>query len=238
MLLKKRLEKFLFPNKTELFILLFILIILFSASCRKEEKSERAKLQNQSPQENLTSTISSETKEVKPEIQEKKVSSGTVNIELALERLEKAYSALEEAARRIPRESFDPQAIIQKCGGDSFKLFEWVRDETSFIPYQGCLRGPVGVLMDRRGNSLDRAILLHELLKLAGYEARLARRHLGEKETQKLIKEVKSTQNNPRLPISSQSASLDEDLIDYYAQNYGLDKQMLLRTISQAKSRQ
>jgi hypothetical protein len=36
------------------------------------------------------------------------------------------------------------------------------------------LRGPIGVLMDRQGNSLDRAILLATLLQRAGHGARLA----------------------------------------------------------------
>ena len=71
------------------------------------------------------------------------------------------------AEKEIPRDTFDPQAIIDKVGKDPNKLFEWVRDNTYWVPYRGMLRGHVGVLMDRVGSSLDRSLLLAELLRRA-----------------------------------------------------------------------
>ena len=38
--------------------------------------------------------------------------------------------------------------------------FRSVRSHTVWVPYRGLLRGATGVLMDRRGDSLDRAELL------------------------------------------------------------------------------
>lgn len=96
-----------------------------------------------------------------------------------IERLENLFDALEDLKDEIPRDTFDPEAIIEKVGKDPIKLFEWVRDNTYLVPYRGVLRGPIGVLMDRMGNSLDRALLLHELLTRAGHDARLGHTTLG-----------------------------------------------------------
>ena len=85
------------------------------------------------------------------------------------------FRALDAATKRIDRTSFDPVAVVEKVGSRTDALFVWVRDNTRWVPYRGALRGPVGVLMDRSGNSLDRALLLGELLQLGGHTARLAR---------------------------------------------------------------
>ncbi len=53
--------------------------------------------------------------------------------------------------------------------------FEWVRDQTRPVPYEGVLRNSVGVLQDRQGNSLDRSLLLLEMLEAQGYSVRMAR---------------------------------------------------------------
>jgi len=95
--------------------------------------------------------------------------------------LDRYFQALEEAAKEIPRETYDPQSIVDLVGKDPEALFKWVRDNTCLLPYQGVLRGPIGVLMDRFGNSLDRALLLYELLRLAGLDVRLAHGTLSEK---------------------------------------------------------
>src|SRR5205823_11419502 len=92
--------------------------------------------------------------------------------------MERAFKALEAAEKEIPRDTFDPKAIVDKVGKEPDKLFEWVRDNTYWVPYQGCLRGPTGVLMDRLGSNLDRALLLAELLRTAGHQVRLAHAEL------------------------------------------------------------
>jgi hypothetical protein len=82
----------------------------------------------------------------------------------AAEQLAKLFPVLEAVDREIPRDTFDLQAIIDKAGREPAALFKWVQDETSLVPYRGVLRGATGVLMDRLGNSLDRALLLASLL--------------------------------------------------------------------------
>ncbi len=112
--------------------------------------------------------------------------------EAPAETLKRCFLALEAISAEVPRGTFDPQAIVEKAGRDPAKLFEWVRDETLWVPYQGELRGPAGVLMDRVGNSLDRSLLLAELLRLAGHKVRLAHASLTEQQAGELLSRVRA----------------------------------------------
>ncbi len=53
-------------------------------------------------------------------------------------------------------------------------LVNWVHSNTRLVSYAGVLRGPDGVLADGFANSADRAVLLAELLRLAGYSPVIA----------------------------------------------------------------
>jgi len=105
--------------------------------------------------------------------------------------LEKLYANLESKDRALPAETFDPAAVVKKVGTDPQHLFEWVRDNTYWVPYQGSLRGPVGVLVDRVGSTLDRALLLAELLRIAGHNVQIARAALNEAEAAKIQASLK-----------------------------------------------
>lgn len=87
--------------------------------------------------------------------------------------LESTCKLLEAVQKDLPREGFDPKAVVESNGRDPSKLTAWVRDHTSWVPYRGVLRGPIGVLQDRCGGTLDRTLLLAELLTNAGREVRL-----------------------------------------------------------------
>lgn len=106
-------------------------------------------------------------------------------------KLNDAYEALDRAERQIPRDTFDPQAIIEQVGRDPAKLFAWVRDHTYWVPYRGALRASRGVLMDRVGSSLDRSLLLAELLRLSGQEVRLVHRTIDPAAAGQLIAKVR-----------------------------------------------
>lgn len=93
--------------------------------------------------------------------------------------LNNSLRAIEDGDRAAPRDRWDPGYIVRLTGSDPSRIFAWVRDSTRWIPYHGLLRGAVGVLMDRRGNSLDRALLLATLLEQAGHRARLAHAELS-----------------------------------------------------------
>lgn len=88
--------------------------------------------------------------------------------------LSKLYAGFEQTLRELPRDRFDPATVAEAVGRDADKLAAWVRDNTDPLPYRGALRGTTGVLMDRGGNSLDRSLLLAELMQSSGFETRLA----------------------------------------------------------------
>jgi hypothetical protein len=88
--------------------------------------------------------------------------------------------ALATVMAEIPRDTFDVSTLAGKVGSDPMTLTAWVRDNTYWVPYSGALRGPRGVLMDRLGSSLDRSLLLAELLTDAGHSVRLATRTLSD----------------------------------------------------------
>jgi hypothetical protein len=94
-------------------------------------------------------------------------------------KLERSFQVLNDAERKAATDTYDLASVVRQAGGDSAKLFEWVRDRTSWAPYRGALRGSMGVLMDRTGNSLDRALLLADLLRMAHIPVRLAHGRLS-----------------------------------------------------------
>lgn len=104
-----------------------------------------------------------------------------------LAEIDSSFRALEDAERTSPRDRWDPDYVVSMVGRDPQRLFAWVRDNTHWIPYRGVLRGPVGVLMDRLGNSLDRALLLATLLDKAGHTVRLAHGTLTEEQALALL---------------------------------------------------
>ena len=105
--------------------------------------------------------------------------------------LDRMGAVLEQSVKSLPADTFDIASVATLVGNDSIKAFEWVRDHTTWVPYGGCLRGSFGVLQDRLGNSLDRAILLGELLQAAGHEARLVHATLAPDDAVKLLAKVR-----------------------------------------------
>jgi hypothetical protein len=150
------------------------------------------------------------------------------------DKLKKLFQALEAAARDIPRETFDTKAVIEHVGRDPVKLFHWVRDETVLVPYRGALRGPQGVLMDRLGNSLDRALLLHEFMRLAGHQARLARAALSEEQANQVLRNARAIPQGGLPAALNRSRQAPDELVkrmEQYAQQYQLDQAELRNII-------
>jgi len=94
---------------------------------------------------------------------------------------------IEVSQAKMPRDRFDPAVIVAGASGDPAKLMAWVRDNTRLVSYAGSLRGALGVLMDRNGNSLDRSVLLVRLLALARFDARIVSAKLSGAESAKLL---------------------------------------------------
>lgn len=149
----------------------------------------------------------------------------------AADQLERLFAALKEALQEFPKDSFDPESIIQKIGNDPTRLFEWVRDNTCLIPYRGSLRGSLGVAMDRLGNSLDRSLLLYELINLAGYDARLARGTLSKTEAKDLLSNITSL--TIMHSTSPENEPVSEDIIEKYAEKYQLNLAGFRKTVEE-----
>lgn len=108
-----------------------------------------------------------------------------------------------------------PAVVIEATGTDPVAILGWVRDETEWVPYGGALRGAQGVLMDRVGNGLDRALLLAELLAIAGHDdVRLARATLDGDAAAALVASavVDETMGLPEL--SGDLADLPHDVVE------------------------
>jgi hypothetical protein len=102
----------------------------------------------------------------------------------------------------LPRVEFDPSALVATIGKDPQKLFEWVRNRTYWAPYRGLLRGSKGVMLDRIGSSLDRAVLLGDLLRRAGYTVRLANAQLPEVRAHELLGKVQAIPAQRRMTVA------------------------------------
>ncbi len=87
----------------------------------------------------------------------------------------------------LPRAEFDAAALAGKLGKNPQANFEWVRDHTWWAPYRGLLRGSQGMMLDRVGSNLDRAVLLGDLLRLSGHDVRLAHAELTESRARELL---------------------------------------------------
>src|SRR6266568_9483268 len=107
-----------------------------------------------------------------------------------LAQLDRSLRAIEDGERESPRDLWDPQYIVDHVGRDPAALFAWVHNNTFWVPYHGLLRGPAGVLMDRQGNSLDRAVLLATLLEKTGNTVRLAHGELTREQAFDLLPDL------------------------------------------------
>ena len=148
--------------------------------------------------------------------------------------LDNSLRAIEDGLRELPRDRWDPDYVVQQVGTDPQRLFEWVRDHTSWIPYRGVLRGPVGVLNDRLGNSLDRAVLVATLLEKAGHVVRLARRELGVEEGLELTAwaVTGSSPDEPPTEVDESESQPPQAGIPAIATLYQLDAASVERTLS------
>jgi hypothetical protein len=134
--------------------------------------------------------------------------------------------ALQWVADQIPRETFDLQAVLGQTDKSPDRIFQWVRDQTSWVPYRGLLRGDQGVLMDRVGNSLDRSMLLYALLRAAGGTPRLAHAVLDDSSAKELLRKVRGA---PRKAVAATQRGYvpDDAAIDKCARQSGMDAAVL-----------
>lgn len=151
--------------------------------------------------------------------------------DVRLTQVRNSLRALEDAVKELPRDSFEVGAVLQETGNDPDAMFQWVRDRTCWVPYHGLMREDVGALMDRLGNSLDRAYLLASLLKASGRDVRLAHAQLDPALAESLVRKVRL------LPVPKKPApSTKENPYVAAARQYGIDQQLAGRVIAQCAS--
>lgn len=108
-------------------------------------------------------------------------------VQQAADAIREAYDAAHLALKDFPRDRFATEPALDESDYDSEAIAKWVDQNTRWVPYRGILRGAEGVLLDRKGNSLDRSLLLARLLEDAGYDARLARGYLSEEAAEAML---------------------------------------------------
>ena len=121
-------------------------------------------------------------------------------------------------AAELPRSEFDPAALAQELGKNPQAHFEWVREHTWWAPYRGLLRGSRGLLLDRVGSNLDRAVLLGDLLRLSGHEVRLAHAELSQSQAREMLNDVRPPPHQrlspaPRARVANVSKHAIDDLV-------------------------
>lgn len=143
---------------------------------------------------------------------------------------EKAAELIEDLLPQIPCDTFDLNVIVEQAHSEPTRLFKWVRDNTYLVPYRGLLRSGQGVLMDRVGNSLDRAMLLFQLLEKAGQRVRLARGNLSDEQLKALVEGRRQVPPEGALPRSQEATGENAAaLIAKLAVKHGLDAAKLKR---------
>lgn len=104
--------------------------------------------------------------------------------------LEGSLHAIAAGDSASPRDRWDPDYVADHLRRNRQAIIRWVRANTYWIPYRGVLRGPAGVLLDRQGNSLDRALLLAAMLSRAGDTVRLAHGQLTRAQALAILPEL------------------------------------------------
>ena len=107
-------------------------------------------------------------------------------VEEAAQLIRKAHDEARKAVEALPQDRFEMGVLLEEAEFDPETIAQWVADEIDWIPYEGVLRGANGVLLDRQGNSLDRSLLLSELLETAGYDTRLVQGQRSEEAIEQL----------------------------------------------------
>ncbi len=152
--------------------------------------------------------------------------------------LERGLTGLKSAEQARSRAHWDADYVANRLGPDPQALLGWVRRSTYWVPYRGILRGAPGVLMDRQGNSLDRALLLSALLTASAQPNRIAHAQLPRDQAEQLLPLLAARRH--RLEPVDQGPTIDPgDEIRHVVGGFDLDADALAHSIQvHAKSMQ
>jgi hypothetical protein len=113
-----------------------------------------------------------------------------IEVEKIAAEIKELYYQAQEILEDLPQDRFDRAWVLEQADFEPDSIFDWIVQNTSWVPYQGVLRGAEGVLLARKGNSLDRSLLLSALLEDAGYETRLAHAQLSKATVKRVLQQI------------------------------------------------
>ena len=155
-------------------------------------------------------------------------------ISAAKERASPAAATLEKSLRALAagdsagsRDRWDPDYVADQLGRNPAVIIRWVRANTYWIPYHGVLRGSAGVLLDRQGNSLDRALLLASMLARAGDTVRLAHGELTREQALARLPELIARRRRAAQALSTDAEPDMRTDISRVAVRYHLDERAI-----------
>jgi hypothetical protein len=90
---------------------------------------------------------------------------------------------------RLPASLTDIKALAASLPTPQ-AAFEFVRDQIALEPYPGNLKTPLAALVTRGGNTLDRALLLAEILRAHGIAVRIAHGRLSPERARQLLQQI------------------------------------------------
>lgn len=130
--------------------------------------------------------------------------------------------------QRLSAEELSPKRLVASMGrrATAQTLFFYVRDEIAFEPYEGELRGVRGTLMSRSGNSLDKSLLLQELLAEIGIKSRIVWGKLDPKDVNGLLSEFAGEAKVTGLDVASSpiyDPTRDRALINSVREHYWVE---------------
>jgi hypothetical protein len=88
----------------------------------------------------------------------------------------------------LDRSRFDPAALAATLPHDANAIDTYVRDRIAYDDYPGAMRGSLGTLLGRAGNSADRALLLGDLLRQQHFTVRFARVTLSDADAAQAVR--------------------------------------------------
>lgn len=147
-------------------------------------------------------------------------------------RLDAIITAMEKEDRDAPHEAMELSAVVAEAGKDPAKLTAWVRNNIAWVAYQGSLRGAQGALLDRSGNSLDRSLLLAELLASVGIKARLAHGRIADPGP--ILESTRKAAPGAASRASSAPSEPDERLVQKVLASGSIDRQELKDAVAAA----
>ena len=110
----------------------------------------------------------------------------TADYVAAVAQLDSALFTLEEARDAVDEAAFNPAALAESLGKDPARIYDFVKYQIGYHPYSGLLRFGPGALMQRAGNSCDKAALLGEMLIAAGEKVQFVLGELSPSDAERL----------------------------------------------------